>query len=426
MKKGKSNGAKAEPKLSEDEIQEEVLLFFSRENDLEKVRDSFGNSLGLPTGEESPFAAGGTVELENEDSSVKITILQSSMGEQEKKIISDQKNGACGYFAQVEGGSDDIKINLCHHIQQCNTFVYMSLKAASAGIDLQKNVDELVGVVLEVMEEVDGVLIERWITARNSDDNVSLSGEGQSEVDSYFPFELGEAPEYLSGCTERQLARRHENMKYLFDKEIFVCELPLNEDDEKATIRSKEEVARRMLGLLIISLYSESMMNPDENLSVEEARKFIGQVMEDLSLDNLEEILTPEEIAYVQDDNPDEKTKINYCWCYEPLYILEWVLGLVEGQDPVEICDVGLMVRNLHAFESLEEICAKTQMRSTKEILDKADLIYRMDWAAVDARIHGFSGPGGIDHGVVQERHKALNWIIGFDGADWDDVTTPT
>ena len=38
MKKGKSNGAKAEPKLSEDEIQEEVLLFFSRENDLEKVR----------------------------------------------------------------------------------------------------------------------------------------------------------------------------------------------------------------------------------------------------------------------------------------------------------------------------------------------------------------------------------------------------
>lgn len=30
------------------------------------------------------------------------------------------------------------------------------------------------------------------------------------------------------------------------------------------------------------------------------------------------------------------------------------------------------------------------------------------------------------DAGVVQERHHALNWLIGYCGQDWDDITTDT
>ena len=84
------------------------------------------------------------------------------------------------------------------------------------------------------------------------------------------------------------------------------------------------------------------------------------------------------------------------------------------------------MVRNLREFKSVADMCENTVIRSKKEILDKADLIYRMDWAAVDARIHGMQGPAGLEHGVVQERHKTLNWMICFDDAEWDDVSTPT
>jgi hypothetical protein len=28
--------------------------------------------------------------------------------------------------------------------------------------------------------------------------------------------------------------------------------------------------------------------------------------------------------------------------------------------------------------------------------------------------------------GVVAERHHALNWLVCFGDADWDDVDTPT
>ena len=183
-----------------------------------------------------------------------------------------------------------------------------------------------------------------------------------------------------------------------------------------------------MLGLLVVSLYSESMLNPAENMDVSQAREFIARVMDNYAIKDPTEILTPAELAYIQDDSPEEKTMIGYSWNYEHLYTLEWVLGLTDWTEPTDICDVPLTVRNIdpNLFDSIGTICEKTVMRSKKEILDKADLVYRMDWAAVDARCHRMTGPAGIDHGVIQARHKTLNWMIRFFDAEWDDVDTPT
>jgi hypothetical protein len=35
-----------------------------------------------------------------------------------------------------------------------------------------------------------------------------------------------------------------------------------------------------------------------------------------------------------------------------------------------------------------------------------------------------FSGLGGLE--IVQERHYAINWITGYGGLPWDEVTTDT
>lgn len=66
------------------------------------------------------------------------------------------------------------------------------------------------------------------------------------------------------------------------------------------------------------------------------------------------------------------------------------------------------------------------RLRSASEILDEADLIYRIDWACVDARVNGSPTPEGVDCDVVQERHHALNWLIGYQRQAWDDVSTDT
>jgi uncharacterized protein DUF4272 len=68
---------------------------------------------------------------------------------------------------------------------------------------------------------------------------------------------------------------------------------------------------------------------------------------------------------------------------------------------------------------------ADAKLRPLPEILEHADRIYRYRWALVDARLNGRK-VRGLDDDVALERHQALNWLIGYNGAEWDDVTTDT
>ena len=247
-----------------------------------------------------------------------------------------------------------------------------------------------------------------------------------SQLEYYFPFEYVKNPEFLKDCTPAQIARRNENMKFLFEKNIYVTELPVNEDDEEAVIREKEEIIKRMLGTLAVSLYSESLLSPSERMSTQEAREFVIDVLNGYRIDKLDDVMTPDELEYFYDDQSDERTRINFSWHYENLYVLEWALGLDEWTEPIAICDVAKSVRILQELENYENVCKEVQVRCKKEILDKADLVYRMDWACVDARIYGMKSPGGMEPGVVQERHKTLNWLICFGNDDWDHVDIPT
>jgi hypothetical protein len=57
--------------------------------------------------------------------------------------------------------------------------------------------------------------------------------------------------------------------------------------------------------------------------------------------------------------------------------------------------------------------------------LDEADLIYRYDWACVEARLKQRPTPANLNASVVLERHAALNWLIQYD-ADWDEPDVNT
>lgn len=402
-----------------------LLVLFSREQDLETIMDGFCESFGI----ENSGGTGNNLHLENKVQMVDINVFTKIMGNEYKEFIEKQKNMVSGFFSQIKNCDEDIKINLIHHIQQSGTFIPIKIGTKSDNEkDILSNIQNVLDIIADFMQRIDGVLIiDEGRTALNKNGEVILSDERESQIQYYFPFQFVDNPEFLKDCSDRQKNRRNENMKYLFEKHIYVCELPLNEDDECVKLRSKEEVVKRMIGTLVVSLYSEALLNPQENMTVHEAREFIMNVMKDLSVNDMREILTKEETDYINDDNSDEQTRIEFSWHYEHLYMLEWILGLTDWNYPDNICDVGLMVRNITRFDSIKKICENTTLRSKKEILDKADLIYRMDWAAVDARIHRMSGPAGLDGGVVQARHKTLNWMIRFlDEEDWDKVDIPT
>ena len=376
-------------------MEENLIVLFSREQNPELIMDVIMESFGL-----EKSAGGNNLHLENDVQSVNIDVFTESMGEEFKEFIQKQKNMVSGYFAQMQNCNEDIKINLIHHIQHSKAFIPIKTAVKQESDDVD-DIDAVIAVILEAMNHMDGVLIvDEGATALNSDGHVILSEECESDLEFYFPFELQEIPAFFENCTARQIARRTENMKYLFERYIYVCELPLNDDDENIKLRSQEDVVRRTIGTLLVSLYSEALLNPEENMSVSEARDFIRKVMKDFSIDEWKDVLTKEETEYIEDDNSDESARINFSWHYENLYVLEWLLGLEEWNYPEDICDVGKMVRNLREFKSVADMCENTVIRSKKEILDKADLIYRMDWAAVDSwnagpgRIGAWSGTG--------------------------------
>ncbi|HEY2675707.1 MAG TPA: DUF4272 domain-containing protein [Steroidobacteraceae bacterium] len=55
--------------------------------------------------------------------------------------------------------------------------------------------------------------------------------------------------------------------------------------------------------------------------------------------------------------------------------------------------------------------------------IDRYCVVY---WKARDAQLHERPMPPGIDIEIVQERHHAINWVTGYDGLPWDEVTTDT
>ena len=160
-------------------------------------------------------------------------------------------------------------------------------------------------------------------------------------------------------------------------------------------------------------------------MSYEKAREFVAPIIESYGA---EKFFSPDEKAYLDDPDSDEKTQIQYAWQYENLWVMEWALGFTEDLFwPNRICDVPGTVRLLKDRQTMETLLAAARLRPRSELLEQADLIYRLHWACVDARVMGMPAPQELEEGVVMERHRALFWLAGCDGmCGWDDVDLST
>lgn len=256
---------------------EKHVSLFSRENDLEKIMGVIMKEFGMEKSD-----GNNTLHLENNQLNITIDIIVHTylMGEQYKQIIEKQKSEAITYFSRIDNGNDDIKINLINFIQQTKSWILITIATAN-----KSNANSVISTFLKT--KIDGILLtDNGQTALNSEGKIILSNDGQSELEYYFPFEVQENSPILENCTERQITRRTENMKFLFSKRIYCCELPMNDDDDEIKLRSHKEVVERTIGTLIVSLYSEFLLNQEEKMSVSDARNFIQKVMSDFWLKN--------------------------------------------------------------------------------------------------------------------------------------------
>ena len=106
--------------------------------------------------------------------------------------------------------------------------------------------------------------------------------------------------------------------------------------------------------------------------------------------------------------------------------MLLWALGYVEEglSPPSEVCDVQRAYQTA-ADRPGERFLAEARPVAFTEVLDQADLAYRMHWALREIRINGEEPPDGFNPGIVYERDYALSWLTSANVA-WDEVETDT
>jgi hypothetical protein len=216
-------------------------------------------------------------------------------------------------------------------------------------------------------------------------------------------------------ATKDQRDRRTQSEEYCKAHHVPVYANPNSlfvDPEDKVTIRTQKEVVDRALALCYIGLKSEGL---EQQYLDEMEREF-----------NIMAKLTENEKAYATAKHPTEQQKIDANWRYESLHVMLWALGFIDTLSyPDQVCNVANNVKIIHGLTE-QQFIQKAKLRSKKEILYQADLILRLDWACVNARLKNEPAPGNLDKGIVFERHHSLNWLINYMNQDWDNVTTDT
>jgi hypothetical protein len=189
-----------------------------------------------------------------------------------------------------------------------------------------------------------------------------------------------------------------------------------NDDDiPEDQIRDAADVARRALTLFSVW-----------GLTAGAPRNTVLAWLED---NGLFRELTPSEAGFVDSVKPSQKQLINISWQAERLIVLLWALGHVERLPPADAqCDTSTFKEILPPFAgaTVEAFVASARLRPDEELEDMAETLQDIHWHARDAAIHKRNPKAAVNIEVIQERHHTTNWITGYCGQPWDEVTTDT
>jgi hypothetical protein len=113
------------------------------------------------------------------------------------------------------------------------------------------------------------------------------------------------------------------------------------------------------------------------------------------------------------------------CWAYLGEGIM---VGTAFGRQTVapELRRRALRRQPLHGEVEVRDFIATAHRRPDVELLQMAESLLNSHWEACDARFNGRPMPSHLNIGIVQERHHGINWVIGYEGLPWDEVTTDT
>jgi hypothetical protein len=201
------------------------------------------------------------------------------------------------------------------------------------------------------------------------------------------------------------------------------------DDDEEAEVRPAREAALRVWCMYAVVMRAEEAPLDFVHALIEGAGAW--------------DAVSPEEEEFLREEEPPPERRGPFVWRLEAIEPLLWALNWLPQLDwPAGFCLVPRQVGILRSFhERPARFIDEATLRPVAELLDAQDLTLRQHWALRTCYLNHHVIPADLDWtgtaermpvrgapvaGAVAERHRALNWLLYFGGADWDDVDTPT
>lgn len=177
--------------------------------------------------------------------------------------------------------------------------------------------------------------------------------------------------------------------------------------------RTSYEIARRAIALHCVIAAAHGV--PREEIS------------EWLEQEHLWDEITPRELAFFNQDEHPKKEIIWMTWLVEAQVSLLWSIGKLEKLPSlIHPCDTGLIIANMpNLFDKTSYFINSSVLRNTIEIDQELDVIYdahcRVNQAVRDGEAISESYKN-----VIFFRHYGFNWVSGYCGQSWDEVTPDT
>lgn len=209
---------------------------------------------------------------------------------------------------------------------------------------------------------------------------------------------------------------KHENEVLLRSLGVAINpHLPLIEAPQETSLRTPQEVARRVICLTAVV-----------SRSLGDSREFL---IDYVTQKGCYGCLSPREVAFLNTICIARADRIRFSWQVEALRVLLWALGKAELALPV--------FQQCEPHEDVFPHCSATEddgaayiedaaLRHGEELLRLSDLAYRAHWATRQHSLDGVTPIGSLNSGVVLEYHRAINWLTGHGGDDWDHIAMDT
>ncbi|WP_166244951.1 DUF4272 domain-containing protein [Paenibacillus turpanensis] len=334
--------------------------------------------------------------------------------ETDPNYFSGNMPGMMNFYDRIPFEEEELKTKVLMQISVLNTMIAIQTEKEYSDNDAE--------LFYKLLAKVNGIGFIPNGTLIGSDGEVIVYPDGSSGASNFTPTACTKKVRGEELQSSEGDARKRNTEAFLQEKGIPVnAALPQLPAVENIRLRSQEEAARRAVASLIVIQYACDVAQDED---IEASKDFVLGLLDKYGV---EDALTEQEREFLAAEEPDRHEAVQIAWQYEAQWVLLWALGLVETLDfPSETCDSLYAIKTVSECESFTEFYEQTTMRSAEEILEQADLVYRMHWACVNDRIHGRAAAAEMQESIVVERRRGLFWLIGHRDEAWDAIGMDT